>query len=133
MSISEERSPYIALGEEPGVRRLVNRFYDLMEEREDAATIRAMHPENLDESRQKLIEFLSGFLGGPPLYMERRGHPRLRQRHLSFTIDESARDAWIACMHQALEEQVQDKLMLLQLKSSFFKTAHHMINTESRR
>jgi len=131
MSISEERSPYVLLGEELGVRRLVNRFYDLMEEREDAATIRAMHPENLDESRQKLIEFLSGFFGGPPLYMERRGHPRLRQRHLNFTIDESARDAWIACMHQALEEQVQDKLMLLQLKSSFFKTAHHMINTES--
>jgi hemoglobin len=130
MSISEERSPYITLGEEPGVRRLVNRFYDLMEEREDAATIRAMHPENLDESRQKLIEFLSGFLGGPPLYMERRGHPRLCQRHQSFTIDESARDAWIACMHQALEEQVQDKLMLLQLKSSFYRTAHHMINTD---
>ena len=49
-------------------------------------------------------------------------------RHAGFAIDESARDNWIACMNQALDEQVEDKIMLMQLKSSFYRTAHHLIN-----
>lgn len=125
-----DRSPYTSLGSESGVRQLVDRFYDLMDSTAEAATIREMHPVCLDESRQKLFEFLSGFLGGPSLYMERHGHPRLRMRHAAFSIDESARDNWLACMNQALEEQVDDKIMLMQLKSSFYKTAHHLINTD---
>lgn len=128
MTIDEQRSPYNTLGGEAAVRRLVDRFYDLMDEQADAKTIRDMHPQSLDGSRQKLFEFLSGFLGGPPIYIEKHGHPRLRMRHASFAIDEAARDNWIACMNQALEEQVDDKIMLMQLKSSFYRTAHHLIN-----
>ena len=123
-----DRSPFNSIGGEAGVRKLVDRFYDLMDENNDAKTIRNMHPDSLDGSRQKLYEFLCGFLGGPPIYIEKHGHPRLRMRHAAFAIDESARDNWIACMNQALDEQVEDKIMLMQLKSSFYRTAHHLIN-----
>ncbi len=131
MKVPSEHSPYESLGGEVGVRRLVDRFYDLMDSSPQADTIRKMHPESLEDSRQKLFEFLSGFLGGPSLYLERRGHPRLRMRHAAFEIDASARDNWLACMHQALDELVDDKIMLMQLKSSFYKTAHHLINSDS--
>ncbi len=122
-------SLYQMLGGEAAVRQLVDRFYDLMDEQQHAQVIRQMHPPKLKHSRLKLFEFLSGFLGGPPLYHQNRGHPMLRMRHQPFQIDAAARDSWLRCMHQALEEQVQDPLLLTQLKTSFFKTADHMINT----
>ena len=128
MNETGARSPYQQLGGDAAVRKLVDRFYDLMDENADAETIRKMHPDDLTESRSKLYEFLSGFLGGPPLYHQNRGHPKLRMRHLPFQIDEQARDAWLACMNQSLSELTDDKLLLMQLKSSFYKTAHHMIN-----
>ena len=128
MNETGARSPYQQLGGDAAVRKLVDRFYDLMDENTDAATIRKMHPDDLTESRNKLYEFLSGFLGGPPLYHQNRGHPKLRMRHLPFEIDEQARDAWLACMNQSLSELTDDQLLLMQLKSSFYKTAHHMIN-----
>ena len=132
MNNARERSPFNSIGGQAGVRKLVDRFYDLMDEKADAATIRDMHPQSLDGSRQKLYEFLCGFLGGPALYIEKHGHPRLRMRHAGFAIDESARDNWIACMNQALEEQVSDKIMLMQLKSSFYRTADHLINVQEK-
>lgn len=128
MNNKTERSPFNSIGGQAGVRKLVDRFYDLMDEKTEATTIRDMHPQSLDGSRQKLYEFLCGFMGGPALYIEKHGHPRLRMRHAGFAIDESARDNWIACMNQALDEQVEDKIMLMQLKSSFYRTAHHLIN-----
>ena len=85
---------YDVLGGEEGVRRLADTFYDRMETLEEAAEIRAMHPDDLSESRQKFFDFLSGWLGGPPLYMQRRGHPMLRRRHFPFPIDASASAQW---------------------------------------
>ena len=113
MQPSAQHSPYESLGGEAGVRKLVDRFYDLMDSRSEAETIRDMHPQSLEGSRQKLFEFLCGFLGGPPLYMERHGHPRLRMRHAAFDIDAAARDKWLACMHQAMDELVEDRIMLM--------------------
>lgn len=126
--MNADRSPYQQLGGESAVRKLVDRFYDLMDTTENAANIRSMHPQDLTESRTKLFEFLSGFLGGPSLYHQNRGHPQLRMKHLPFSIDRKARDSWLCCMNKALEEQTDDALLLMQLKSSFFKTADHLIN-----
>ncbi|OED36674.1 globin [Chromatiales bacterium (ex Bugula neritina AB1)] len=123
-------SPYQLIGGETAVRQLVDRFYDLMDERDDARVIRAMHPARLDHSRLKLFEFLSGFFGGPALYHQNRGHPKLRMRHFPFQIDTAARDSWLQCMYQALDEQIEDQLLLTQLKTSFYKTADHMINKD---
>ena len=121
-------NPYASLGAEAAVRALVDRFYDLMDERPDAADIRAMHPDDLGSSRDKLHWFLCGFLGGPNLYVERVGHPRLRRRHLPFPIGDAARDAWMACMSRALEEQVPDAALRESLEQAFTHTASHMRN-----
>ena len=80
---------YQRMGEEAGIRRLVTTFYKLMDTLPEAEGIRLLHPEELDESEEKLVLFLSGWSGGPPLYVEKYGHPRLRMRHMPFQIGES--------------------------------------------
>jgi hemoglobin len=99
-----DNTPYNALGGDKRVRTLVDTFYDHMDQDDEFATIRALHPDNLASSRQKLYEFLSGWLGGPQLYIEKYGHPRLRGRHMPFPIGESERDQWLACMHRAMDD-----------------------------
>jgi hemoglobin len=127
--INEEISPYQKLGGEAGVRKLVDRFYDLMDTLPEAATIRAMHPADLSGSRDKLFKFLSGWLGGPQLYMDEFGHPRLRARHMPFAVDEAARDAWMLCMKKAIEDmEIEDPLLKQHLLHSLFKTADFMRN-----
>lgn len=118
------------LGGEPAVRRLVDRFYDLMDELPEARTLRAMHPPALDGSRDKLHWFLVGWLGGPDLYVERFGHPRLRARHMPFSIDDAARDAWMLCMRRALDEQVPDTLFRELLSGTLGRVADHMRNAQ---
>ncbi len=127
-----ENPHYRLLGGEAAVRRLVERFYQLMTELPQARAIRAMHPADLSEAKERLFMFLSGWLGGPPLYVERFGQPRLRRAHLGFPIDDKARDAWMDCMMQALSEQTTDAVLLAQLKASFFKTADFLRNQPNR-
>ena len=119
---------YQQIGGEAAVRRLVERFYQLMAELPQAREIREMHPPDLSQSKERLFMFLSGWLGGPPLYEARFGHPRLRRSHLDFPIDEAARDAWMDCMTRALTEQVTDLALLKQLTASFYKTADFLRN-----
>jgi hemoglobin len=95
-------TPYDAIGGESGVRALVEAFYDRI--RDDSPSLRDMHPPDDRDSREKLFEFLSGWLGGPQLYMAKRGHPRLRMRHAPFPIDEDAVDAWLNCMDSAMND-----------------------------
>lgn len=97
------RSPYEAIGDE-GVRRLVDRFYDLMDSRPDAAKIRAMHAKKLDPIREKLTVFLIGWMGGPGKYTERYGPTNVPSAHAPFDIGPEERDAWVACMQQAVDE-----------------------------
>lgn len=128
--MSEPTPPsfYERLGGEAAVRRLVDRFYDLMDTLPEAKQIRALHPPTLDDSRLKLFEFLSGWLGGPPIYIQKRGHPRLRARHLPFPIDTAARDQWMLCMSRALDELVSDKDAVEKLKKGLADLADHMRN-----
>ncbi len=123
-------SHYDKVGGDKGVRKLVDKFYDLMDEREDVTTLRNLHAKSLRVSREKLYLFLSGWLGGPSLYIEKYGHPRLRQRHLPFKVTSLERDQWVSCMSQALDEQINDPLLLESMKQSFYKVADHMRNTE---
>lgn len=122
------RTHYDMLGGEAGVLRLVNRFYDLMDELPEAWELRKIHTQDLQGARDKLFKFLSGWLGGPGLYEAEYGHPRLRARHMPFPVDTQMRDQWLMCINQALDEQVSDELLKLQLKSSFANVADHMRN-----
>jgi hemoglobin len=121
-------TPYELLGGESGVRRLVERFYDLMDTLPEAAGVRALHEADLAGARAKLFKFLSGWLGGPSLYIQEYGHPMLRARHLPFPIGEAERDAWLLCMDRALDEAGLEPMVRDQLKAAFFRTADHMRN-----
>ncbi|MFG0262433.1 MAG: group II truncated hemoglobin [Novipirellula sp. JB048] len=124
-----ETTIYSRLGGEAGVRKIVDRFYDLMSELPAAQQVRDLHPPDLTESRDKLFKFLSGFYGGPSLYVQEYGHPMLRARHLPFRIGEQERDQWLLCMNQALDELVEDQALAAHLKTTMFRTADHMRNT----
>lgn len=121
-------TPFEALGGEPAVRQLVDRFYDLMDLEPQFAVIRALHPVSLDGSRDKLHWFLCGWLGGPNHYIERFGHPMLRARHLPYAIGIAERDQWMACMMSAMQEQAVEPAMAQRLSESFFGTADWMRN-----
>ena len=119
---------YTLLGGDARVRELVDRFYDLMDLEPAYTELRAAHGTTLDEARDKLYWFLSGWLGGPSLYIERFGHPRLRARHLPFAIGIKERDQWVACMSQAMVDvQVPDALVQ-RLQQAFMQTADWMRN-----
>ena len=121
---------YEFLGREDGIRALVDRFYDLMDTLPEATKIRAMHPPDLTSSRQKLTEFLVGRFGGPPLYTEKYGHPRLRARHMPFHIDTAAADAWMSCMNTALDERIGSSPEREELSVFFGQVAQFMRNRD---
>ena len=123
-----EFSAYQRLGGEAGVRRLVERFYEFMDTLPEAGRIRSFHPPDLGLSREKLFMFLSGWLGGPSLYTQQYGPPRLRARHMPFAIGEAERDAWMLCMRRALAEFDLDGMMREHLLQSLYRTADHMRN-----
>jgi len=129
MQISNDtRSHYERIGGEQKVRQLVQRFYQLMDELPESYGIRKLHPADLKTSEDKLFMFLSGWMGGPQLFIEKFGHPRLRQRHLPFAIGDAERDQWMLCMTQALQEAVEDEALCCELLEALCKVADFMRN-----
>jgi len=130
--MTTEESPQPTLFESIGgaarLRELVDRFYDLMELEPEFAGIRAMHPTPLDTSRDKLYWFLCGWTGGPDMYVERYGHPRLRARHLPYAIATDERDQWLYCMAWAMRDVGLPDEIRERLTQSFFQTADWMRN-----
>ncbi|MBY5994186.1 group II truncated hemoglobin [Ferrimonas balearica] len=130
LSPKQPQSAYERMGGEPVVRALAHRFYQLMAQDSDYAELRALHPEDLGGSEQKLFEFLSGWLGGPPLFEQRHGHPMLRARHLPFPIDKRQRNLWLHCMKRALEVEVRDRQVRRAMLEALIPLADHMRNRE---
>jgi hemoglobin len=130
MQIEEPNAPtpFDQLGGEAAVRSLVDRFYDLMDLEPAYAVLRTVHGTTLADARDKLFWFLCGWLGGPQHYVERFGHPRLRARHMPFSIGILERDQWLACMDQAMTEVNVDAALHQRLNGSFFQTADWMRN-----
>jgi hemoglobin len=122
------KTHYETIGGNDVVKQMVERFYDLMQLEPAYAGIRHLHPLNLDGSREKLYQFLSGWLGGPPLYVDLYGHPRLRARHMHVAIGEAERDQWMSCMTQAMNEIGVDEKLRKELQLAFYKTADFMRN-----
>ncbi len=128
MNQPEMISSYERLGGEQALRKLVDRFYDHMDTLPEVKTIRDLHPKDLRSARGKLFMFLSGWLGGPDRYIAAFGHPRLRARHLPFSIGSEESDQWMFCMHKAFEEMEIDDVFREQLLSALSQTATHMNN-----
>lgn len=121
---------YEKIGGDATVSKLVARFYELMDSVPQFAELRAMHPESLEGAREKLYMFLSGWLGGPDLFVEKFGHPMLRARHMPFAIGTLERDQWVACMVLAMEDVGIDEDVRKVLLNNFFNTADFMRNKE---
>jgi len=121
-------TPFDRLGGEPGVRALVDRFYDLMDLEPRFAELRAVHPTLLDSARDKLFWFLCGWLGGPSHYIERFGHPMLRARHLPYPIRSIERDQWMGCMLQAMQDEGVEPALMQRLAEALYGTADWMRN-----
>lgn len=121
-------TPYDYLGGEAPLLSLVERFYFYMDILPEAQGIRAMHAANLASAKSKLFKFMSGWLGGPNLFIEEFGHPMLRARHLPFAIGESERDQWMLCMNKALEEVSMDSRLRDNIRTALQQLATHMIN-----
>ena len=121
-------TPFAWIGGESQVHALVDRFYDLMDLEPGYAALRAAHGTELVNAREKLKMFLTGWMGGPQRYTEQFGHPRLRMRHMPFSIGIAERDQWVACMDQAMQETAVDEALRTRLKESFMQTADWMRN-----
>ena len=125
---NSQLSLYELIGGETSLRALVERFYDLIDIAPEAAQIRALHPKSLKQSREKFFMFLSGWSGGPSLYIEKYGHPRLRMRHMPFSIGALERDQWIWCMNKALDESQLDPRAVEYLRKHLAESADFLRN-----
>lgn len=132
--MTEENSLYERLGGDTFAQKkitaIVTRFYELMDTLPEASDIRSQHAEDLTDSKNKLILFLTGWSGGPQVYIEKYGHPRLRARHLPFKIGIRERDQWLYCMFKALEDCKIEEPILTDLKKSFAHIADFMRNQQ---
>lgn len=122
---------YSKLGGEDWVQRFTSRFYQLMDTRADAAACRNIHPQSLAGSQQKLFDYLTGWLGGPPLFVEKHGPPMLRARHLHAKIGEAEISGWLACFHQAWQETVTDAAISEIVVPRVEALAQHMRNIQA--
>ncbi|MEI8269637.1 MAG: globin [Acidimicrobiaceae bacterium] len=122
-----EQTMYDQVGGQEFFVRLVDAFYAVVEKDE---LLRPMYPEDLTDAKQHLVLFLVQYWGGPQVYMEARGHPRLRMRHAPFRITKKARDSWLNAMSQALET-VRSELsqeQYVEMNSYFDMAAHQLRN-----
>ena len=123
-------TPYQLLGEDEfAIRRVVDRFYDLMETDPAYRLLRGMHATDLAPMRDRLAWWLTGWLGGPPRYQEHTGGGVcITAAHKPFPIDAEARDQWMSCMRQAMQELQTDVRLQQELVAALFKTADFMRN-----
>ena len=121
---------YEAIGADDTVRKLVRRFYELMDTLPEAEAARAVHPPSLANAEEKLYEYLTGYLGGPQLYIEKYGHPRLRSRHFVAPIGNAEVESWLACFRQALDDTVEHPKLREIIWAPIEQLAHHMANRQ---
>ncbi len=110
------------------LEKLIRRFYTLVPQHPALAPL---FPADLTQTAEKQLAFLTGFFGGPPLYMQRYGHPRLRARHLPFAITPERARAWLACMNAALQGTPEiPEAEAREIYAALSRVAAHMVNTE---
>ena len=122
-------TPYEILGD-AGIRALASAFYDVMDELPQAADVRAMHAEHLEVIKRKLATYLTGWMGGPPIYLAMNGTVCLTDPHEPYAIGPKERDQWLLCMHEALERiDASDELKAM-LKEPLFQVADTVRNQD---
>ena len=121
-------TPYELIGREDGVKALASAFYESIDELEEAEEVRAMHAVNLDLIKQKLFEYLNGWLGGPHLYKDKYGTICLTEPHQPYPIGEDQRDQWVACWERALEKIAAPDEFRNMTREPVFRMANFLVN-----
>ncbi len=124
------QTPYEILGDE-GIRALADAFYEAMDSLTEAADIRAMHAANLDDIKRKLAAYLTGWMGGPPVYLALKGTVCLTDPHAPYHIGPKERDQWLLCMDEALERIGASDELKAMLKEPMFRVADTVRNQDS--
>ncbi len=124
----QQSNAYDRIGGEQVIAALAKQFYIQMQTRPDTQELLAMHRSPIAQSEQKLFEFLSGWLGGPPLFERKHGHPALKARHMPFAIDEQMRDQWLLCMKAAIDIEISDAQHQQAIYQAIAQLADHMRN-----
>lgn len=127
--MSEEKTPYQLLGEQ-GIRDLTEAFYNIMDTLPEAAGVRAMHAPDLGPMKEKLAEYLIGWMGGPPLYAEKHGTVCMTTPHEPYHIGPEERDQWLLCMDRALAQTGASDEVVAMLKTPMFRIADAVRNRE---
>ena len=128
--MNEKVTIYEAVGGMAPIEALTHRFYALMDTLPEAAAVRAIHPADLTESRDKLTEYLAMWTGGPQTFIEKRGAPMLRARHLPFEVGTAEIGGWLACFRQALDDTIENAMVRELIWSNIERLGHHMRNKE---
>lgn len=128
--MNNPQTPYGILGEE-GIRALVNAFYDNMEKLPEVADIRKMHARDLSPMKEKLAEYLIGWMGGPPVYAEKYGTVCMTSPHKPYAIGPRERDQWLLCMEKSLDDINADENLRAMLKLPMFRIADAVRNRET--
>jgi hemoglobin len=123
------QTPYQILGED-GIRQLSNAFYDIMDTLPEASGIRAMHAQGLSPMKEKLTEYLTGWMGGPPRYADKYGTVCMTTPHEPYHIGPEERDQWLLCMDRALEQTGASEELIDMLKVPMFRIADAVRNKE---
>lgn len=127
--MTQTPTPYQLLGE-PGIRELCNAFYDIMDTLPEAADVRAMHARDLGPMKEKLAEYLIGWMGGPPLYADKYGTVCMTTPHEHFHIGPEERDQWLLCMDKALERTGASQELVTMLSIPIYRIADAIRNRE---
>ena len=123
------QTPYQILGED-GIRELTSTFYDIMDTLPEVAPLRAMHAKDLSRMKEKLAEYLTGWMGGPPLYADRYGTVCMTTPHEPYHIGPEERDQWLLCMDKALEQTGASEELVSMLKVPMFRIADAIRNRD---
>ena len=126
---STPQTPYQILGED-GIRHLTNTFYDIMDSLPEAAGLRAMHAKDLTVMKEKLADYLIGWMGGPPLYADKYDTVCMTTPHEPYHIGPAERDQWLLCMDKALAQTGASKELVEMLKIPLFRIADAVRNKQ---
>lgn len=124
------QSLYDQIGGEAGVLRLVEVFYDLIETHPEGHKLHLLHlrGNGVAHSRVEQFNFLSAFLGGPKLYIEKHGHSNVRTMHEHVEINQEAKDIWLKCMSMAIDDIGLEATIKQKLMVNFTVVADRLVN-----
>jgi hemoglobin len=127
--MNSPQTPYQILGE-TGIKELTSAFYDIMDELPEVSNLRAMHASDLEPMKVKLAQYLTGWMGGPPLYADKYGTVCMTSPHEPYHIGPQERDQWLICMDKALERTGAPDELVQMLKEPLFRIADAIRNKE---